>query len=284
MNVLDLDFVPNLQTPDKEIWETLNYAPENVTFPVFDAAGRVAVLENVKAAVKERLLKSKLGKLDVRWSGKTKRDKGLLVVRDFNGDYKQKESKHEVATAMEVESDLTDLHMELYFNEAAETAKEGPKATPRGIPHDYDKGRGIYKDKGQGFAANVWLPGVFLIDEIFKALLCTVDKKIKAANKAIAELKKQKEEADQQGAQHNGKVTDLPAFRVLERFIDDFSKPGNGPSDNKEVDQYRAFINYKSELPTYIKLVRVGEFIMAAIVHVGDWAAGYHSSGSAIHS
>lgn len=274
----DIPFnIPDSSPPpvdrDRRIWKTLGPAPKR-EFPSFAPKDQARELRKIKEALRGKI---KNGKLDLKCSGDNLREKGILLEKKFNAPHDGSKNRKEEVDEIELEDDLSVGLLAPYFEEARMTAQNPGKL--RGIPHDYDTVNKKYKPKNpsEPFSPNTWLPGVLIIDEIFKALLSDIDDLVKAANKAIKELK---------ASDAGGKIKMDPAVMRLDRFISQFSDPKLVKVTDPIAAKYRPFINYRDDAPppTYAKLVKVDDFIVGTIVYVGDWAAGYHSSGSAVHS
>jgi hypothetical protein len=278
MKDINLGFEPNpdsFRDTEERLWKTLAPAPKR-EFPDFDE-----IDDEVKRIRKllQRQIEAAKGPLDARHHDHTQRGKGLLMV----GDYAEKLNSGQINKNLRrvIESEDTfsfgaDL-MRPYFMAAKATAE----TSKGGIPHDFETSEGP-KGKGhQGEKPDAWLPGAYLLDEIFKALLSTVDDKVRALNAAIIR--------DKAGI---GKAGELDyAKAALDLFVGEINT--KEPNPETEAKNYLPFINYKPKTnpprddQTFITLVSATSvhqwFVIGAIVNIGDWLGGSHSNGSAIH-
>jgi hypothetical protein len=143
--------------------------------------------------------------------------------------------------------------MEPYYRSVL-SALAGEAKKAKGVQHDTDP-----KDpKNDG--KDVWLPGLFVIDEIFQALYNDTWNKCVAFNNNLA----------------NGKGnTDLA------KFVNAISVGKTGLQE--DADKYIPFINYTGEAKgkTYIKLIfSQDKYIVGGLIHVHDWKSGTHSNGT----
>jgi hypothetical protein len=116
------------------------------------------------------------------------------------------------------------------------------------IPHD-----------GVRLNQELWLPGLFVIDQIFQALLNETWTKCVAYNK----------------------VKDPAAKDDLNSFVDGISK--GAKQLNADAAKYLPFINYKGKAKnkTWINLITdADDYVVGALIHVHDWAGGTHSNGT----
>lgn len=266
-----------LSERDQELWQTLGPAPKR-EFPNFeDAAAEIA-------KIKKTLRAKAAGHGGHLHFKSDQRPKGMVLLPDYPtaGPVPDHDPRRrDTINLNEIESETNAGLMDPYLHQALLTQKG--QATDRGVPHDYHTETGQH----QSVPPNAWLPGLFVIDEIWQALLSTVDDKIRAVNSAVVRL-----QSLSQGNQNPGerKAKELAVAR-LEGFAAAITQNNAALDTSGEAAKYLPFINHhlapedpqKVPEKTYIRLVKVEEFILGAIVSVGDWAAGSHSSGSAIH-
>jgi len=236
---------------------------------------------------------------DGRQSGSNFRKDGLLLVPDWNGKHPNSSPKRHVKIKeKDIEKWIERGLMTPYFAQALATRNDKPIPLPGspGIPHDYDTQNEVYKPDAASpnFDPDVWLPGVFLIDEIFKALLSEIGRRIRAVNAALVQVEQLIRSdgsafptAEKKKALELAESTKKNAVGNLDEFVKAFS---TNDRDHTEAGPYLKFINFilpdKAKSPeelTFIKLVKSDEYVLGALVHVGDWAGGSHSSGSAVH-
>jgi hypothetical protein len=234
----DIIFERELSSYQLRLWKNLSPAPRR-EFPNFSTnAGKTAELEIIKKTLRAKV--DGYG-LDLKTSGDQCAPGMHLGPKDNPG------AAIETIPKNDIEEFIGGLNMGAYFEEALHG----------GVSHDVNDNNG----KMTG-----WLPGLFVIDEIFKALCSELQVMIDAANNGVA------------GAQN-----------TLTAFVNRISSTADG--DPEAANKYRRFINYETQdngelsddQKTYIKLVRTsaGDFITGAIIHINDWAEGTHSSGAA---
>jgi hypothetical protein len=109
---------------------------------------------------------------------------------------------------------------------------------------------------------DVWLPGLFVIDQIFAALVTETWTKCVKYNEAH----------------------DAVAKADLDSFVDRISgRPDAQP--NPDAEKYLPFINYSGDAKdkTWIDLITdTAGSVVGALIHVHDWASGTHSNGTGI--
>jgi hypothetical protein len=262
-----------LEDVDTTIWKTHGPAPVR-DFPNFDPDHLTQDLEQIKQTLKDKIKKAKVGAVaNDPLELKSFKKKGLLLVQAPAGNGK---GSAIAAGPQDIVKDFNEADvvkidpnlMEDYFKHARATLHNETK-TP-GIPHEVRFNRTGY-----------WLPGRFVIDEVFNALLWTTYKHIAARN------------TYKQFSMKNLKYKDpfVSAEQRLNKFIVAISTGPACAGDSEEADNYIPFINYPKKedknydanQETYIKLLKsLDDYVVGAIAHVGDWASGTHSNGSGI--
>jgi hypothetical protein len=232
---------PDFGDYNKQLWKNRAYevleGQKDVAFPEFDPNDQ----NQLKAAVDA--LKDKLkekadhagGKLDLRL-----RDTFYKTGMIFRRPDEATGNTADHLTKGEIDKSIKDDLMKPYYQRAVD-------GDP--IPHDTDH-------LGQDF----WLPGLFVIDEIFQALFNATWNKCVAFNNDLAQGKKN---------------TDL------ENFVNGISTGQKGIQE--DADKYIPFINYTggAKDKTYIKLIfSQDNYIVGGLIHVADWASGTHSNGT----
>jgi len=251
---------------DANLWATRTGDLQNRPFPKFNTTDIASELDQIKQTLKARATKSATvsgtsgtqpGTLDLTMSGELVKAGMSLPIQNL-GQGASIVAGTDIVKELPVQAiDRIDgVVMKPYFDEAIATANH--TKNPPGIQHD-DHER------------DCWLPGLFLIDEIFRALLTTTLDKIRACQQAFVAS--------------TSSETD-PNYTDYKRAKDDLDQFVEAISQNLAIGdaaQYVPFINYQTRGQTYIRLLEGDDgYIMGAIVHVNDWAGGSHSSGSGI--